>query len=320
MRRAARLLLSVGVVCAIATECAFAQLVNRIVAVVNDDVITEGDVAIHVKALQAQESEQSSPIPPEQEPQMRRALLQRLIEQRLILQEAKRLEISVSAEDVLQRLQQLRQRLGTDEAYAQLLQEAHMNEEQLKSQLRDQLLIQKTVDQEVRAKIVVTLSDVAHASPEGVPASTASTEEARVQHLLLRVSDSRTAEQAEALANDLHEQLARGAEFASLARRYSDDPNAQEGGEMGWVRRGQLLPELDEAIFALSAGQASTPIRSRLGYHLVNVLERRTVSPDEHVKAQDVAQATVYQHRFEHAMREWLDRLTARAYIDIPGE
>jgi len=208
-----------------------AETANRIVAIVNDEVIAEGDIALHMSALFQQDD------PPEpddlQAAQMRQAVLQRLIEERLIIQEAKRLNVSVGSDEVARRLAAIREQLGTKEAYEQMLQEARLNEEQLKQKIREQLLAQKVIDREVRSAIVVSpyeLTKLTGSTPTGLNPG----EEVRASHLLVRVSDKRSEEEASALISQLHERLLRGEDFAALARRYSEDPHAQDGGLMAF--------------------------------------------------------------------------------------
>ena len=296
---------------------AHAQTSNRIVAVVNDDVITEGDVASHMSVLLQQDEESQQA---EASGEMRRAILERLIEERLILQEAKRMELSVGSDEVMDRLHQLRARLETEEAYRQMLQEAGLAEEQLKSKLRQQVLVQKAIDREVRSKIVVSPSEIATAAGSSSSAVVTPGEEVRVAHLLIRVNEARSAEQALSLANQVSERFRHGETFEDLTRKYSDGPEAQEGGLLGWVQHGQLLPELDQALSRLQPGEVSAPIQTRLGFHLLKVFERRSLSATQAIESRRRLEQRVYQQKFTQAVSQWLSRLKQRAYIRIVND
>ena len=285
---------------------------NRIVAIVNDEVITEGDITSQVTSLLRDEE---VPAPsPEQEGEMRAALLERLIEQRLIIQEAKRKGASVDSSDVAQRLQQLHDRLGTKEAYERMLRESGLNEEQLKTKIREQLMAQKRIDEEVRAKVALSPTELAQVAAR--PVASEGKEEVEAYHLLIRVKPDRSAEQALALANDLRRRISQGEEFTVLAKDYSDDPHAQEGGLLGWIRPGELLPELDHALFSLAPQEVSMPVQTRIGIHLLKAGNRRPLG-EEQQDAQQSLQSRLYQQKFAELLRRWLDGLREHAYIQV---
>lgn len=118
----------------------------------------------------------------------------------------------------------------------------------------------------------------------------ASGEQARARHILIRplVEDESAWRDAEAKAREIFAQAsAPGADFAALARRLSDDPGSRDGGgDLGWFGRGRMVPEFEEAVFALQPGQVSQPVRSQFGYHVIRVEDRRpgTTRPLEEVR------------------------------------
>ena len=295
---------------------ASAETTNRIVAIVNDEVITEGDVAAHMSALLQEDGPQEAGSA--QTTQMRQVVLQRLIEERLMIQEAKRTGLTVDLEDVARHLHAIQQRAGMNEAYEQMLSDAGLSEEQLKAKIREQLLVRKVIDRAVRSKLIVTPSELAHAAP----ASSVHTpsDEVQAYHLLIRVTPERSMEQARALIMQLADRLRHGAPLEELAKQYSEDSNAEGGGLMGWVHQGQLLPELDDVLFRLQAGELSEPIQTRLGFHLIKVVARRGVSAGELSKAQQDHEQQLYQEKFTKAMAQWLGELKQRAYIEVLEE
>ena len=86
---------------------------------------------------------------------------------------------------------------------------------------------------------------------------------------------------------------------------------------MGWVAQGELLPELDEALARLDAGGPSAPIRTQLGFHLVRVEERRSVSSLSVMEANRAVSQRLFERKFDEAFTRWLGELTKRAYIEI---
>ncbi|MBI1992535.1 MAG: peptidylprolyl isomerase [Candidatus Omnitrophica bacterium] len=291
-----------------------AETVNRILAIVNEDVITEADVASQAQALL--DDEEGGTPSETLSPEMRHAALRRLIEQRLILQEAKRSGISVSGDQVLEHLKEIRGRFESEEAFRASLAESGLSEEQLKENLRDQLMTRQLIDREVRAAVKVSPQEVARAVAEH-PELAKSGDRVRASHILIRVSPNASEEKARDLVEDLHRQLSAGADFSTLAKRYSEDPHREEGGAMGWVAQGELLPELDAALFSLKAGELSLPIQTRLGFHLLKVEERRNASSLTVLEANRAVYQQLYQQKFQQAFTRWLGALMRRAYIEI---
>ena len=310
-----------GVFCVVAScvmggGSAAAQTVNRIAAIVNDEVITEAEVGSQVDALPAGSRAEGQELP---DPvQVKQMMLQRLIEHRLILQEAKRAKISVSSDDLEQRVEALSHRYASEEAWAQAMAASGVSPEQLKERVREELLIKRVIETQIRATIMVSPQEVAqrlNAQPELAKPG----DRTRVSHLLIRVTDHRSEEAAGAQIQDIRRQLLHGAEFSTLAQRFSEDSHAQEGGAMGWVAQGELLPELDQALVRLQVGEFSEPIKTSLGFHLLKVEERRLAATLSAMEANQAVFERLYQEKFQAAFSRWLDELKRRAYIDIPA-
>lgn len=299
-----------GLALAAAAAPAWADTVGRIVAIVNQAVITDADLAAQLEAVRAELDAV------EDEAALRQAVLQRLIQEQLILQEAARTGIDVSMDAVLERVEDLRARFDSEEAFQQSLKDSGTTVERLKEQLRQQLLVQRMIDQAVRAGITVSPQEAAQeaaAHPEEAPPG----DRVHAVHVLVRVSDERSADDARALIENLHHRAQQGVDVSQLARRYSEDAHRDGGGDMGWVAKGELMPELDAALFALEPGAVSAPIQTRLGYHLVKVLDRRTSGS---LSAKDAYQAVsrrLYQEKFERAFQQWITELGRKAYIEI---
>lgn len=315
--KALAVLVAMAVAAGLAARPAQAQVTNRIVAYVNDDVITQGDINLRLSGLLQDEDPAS--LTREQAEDMRRALIQRLIEERLVLQEGKRTGLKVEHEEVAQRVQEIQKRLQGPENFQEMLRQAGLNEEQLKAKLREQLLIQKTIDTLVRAKIHMTPAELAKVElPPPKPAENG--DAVHAYHLLIRVTPECSLERARARAAELHAGLQRGSDFSEMARRFSEGPHAAAGGDMGWVRPGELLPELDAVLFTLEPGQLSDPIPTDIGVHLVKVVERGQPAAKAPFSEAEQRELQLYQQKFGKGMAEWLQRLKDKAYIQIVAE
>ncbi|MBI4340781.1 MAG: peptidylprolyl isomerase [Candidatus Omnitrophica bacterium] len=293
---------------------ACAETVNRIVAVVNDEIITQADITAFVAAMQNDPEEAAAS--PGRNPEVERAVLQRLIDQRLMLQEAERAAIVVEPEEVRARYEVFRSRFPSEALFRQSLAQTGISEEQLKQRVRDQLMVQRVIADKVRSTIMVSPYEVS--KELGIhPESARAGDRMRVSHLLIRVNDARTESAARALIGRLHQQLAGGADFAALAKQHSEDQHRQEGGAMGWVAPGELMPQLDAALETLQVSQLSDPIQSRLGFHLMRIEERKPASSLSLMEANQAIYSTIYQRKYEEAMARWLGELRKKAYIVI---
>ncbi len=287
---------------------------NRIVAIVNDDVITEADVTSRVSELLDAQPPTTANTP--DAAGVHQAMLRHLIEQRLILQEAKRLNITIGADAIDDRFEKIREKFDSDEALTAALTQSVLTKEGLKEQIRQQLMVDRLIDAKVRSTISVSPQEVAK-ELEGHPEVVKAGDRVRASHLLIRVTDARPEEKARALIEDIHRQLSGGADFAQLAKQYSEDPHAESSGSMGWVAQGELLPALDQVLFTLEAGQLSGPIQTRLGFHLVRVDERRTATSLSLLEANTTVYQHLYELKFKEAFQRWLAELLRKAYIEI---
>ena len=114
--------------------------------------------------------------------------------------------------------------------------------------------------------------------------------------------------------SELRQRLEGGANFESLARQYSEDASAAQGGDLGWAGPGRYVPEFEQALNALQPGQVSQPIVSRFGVHLIQLVERRqaTLSPREQ---REMLRDIVREQKLEKAHATWLQELRGQAYV-----
>ena len=139
----------------------------------------------------------------------------------------------------------------------------------------------------------------------------------RVRHILLRPSPQLSAELARQRLADMRAQIEKGSSsFEALARQFSEDGSAGEGGDLGWVNPGALVPEFEEAMNQLAMGGVSPPVTSRFGVHLIEVVQRREATLDPK-QLREQARAALRERKFEEAFVEWAKELRARAYVEL---
>lgn len=135
------------------------------------------------------------------------------------------------------------------------------------------------------------------------------------RHILIKTSKVVNDAQAKTRLDQLRQRLMNGENFEDLAKRNSDDASAPQGGDLGWLTPGETVPPFEQAMNALGPDQISEPVQSQFGWHLIQVLERRTKNMENEFRRMQARQI-LFQRRVEPALEDWLSQLRGEAYID----
>jgi parvulin-like peptidyl-prolyl isomerase len=229
-----------------------------------------------------------------------------MIERKLQLQEAKAKKIEVSDQEVKQAIEQMK-RQGQD---------VDMSNPVDVRMVREQMTLLRVVDLVVRSGITVGDSEMkryyeTHRDRFALP------DEYTLSQILIQPRSSDTVAEALTKARKAMDELKHGEKFADVAERFSDGPNASQGGRLGLVRQGELLPAIERAIAALPPGGISDIIESHEGFHIIRVEEK---SPKQFRPFEDVQfeiQGLVFQQKGEEVFQAWLVELKHKAHIEI---
>jgi peptidyl-prolyl cis-trans isomerase SurA len=137
----------------------------------------------------------------------------------------------------------------------------------------------------------------------------------RARHILLKVNELVSSEEARHKLAGLKERLDNGADFAELARLHSNDLSAAKGGDLGWLYQGDTVPEFERAMDAMKIGETSAPVQSPFGWHLIQVLERKNAEAGDERKRL-VAKQALRERKSDEAYEDWLRQLRDRAYVE----
>jgi peptidyl-prolyl cis-trans isomerase SurA len=145
-------------------------------------------------------------------------------------------------------------------------------------------------------------------------------EQSRVRHILIRPDETTSDSAAETKIRELYKRLQEGASFAALARGESDDPvSGSDGGNVGWVGPGQMVPEFEDAMMNAQVGELTGPIRSQFGWHILQVQERRQQDISNEVKRGEARQA-IYRRKFDLELQNWLREIRDEAFIEFKND
>jgi len=137
----------------------------------------------------------------------------------------------------------------------------------------------------------------------------------RARHILIKVNEIVSADEARHKLVGLKDRLDHGGDFAELARLYSNDLSATKGGDLGWLYQGDTVPEFERAMDALLIGEISAPIQSPFGYHLIQVQERRTEEASKE-RQRLVARQVLRERKADEAYQDWVRQIRDRAYVE----
>lgn len=268
-------LLSAGVLLAGRPAAAQGQgPVERAAALVNEEVISMSDL---MNRLQMAISSSGLPDTPETRQRLLPQVLRLLIDEVLQIQEARRLEIRVTEQDIDRALENLAQqnRLSLGE-FQRLLDASGVPVASLRQQLLASVAWSRLVQRRIRPTVSVS-DDEVQAQLERIKAN-AGKPEYLVSEIFLAVDDDANEAEVSRLADRLVEQIAGGANFGAVARQFSQSAGAFTGGDLGWLQQGQLEQALDTAVQQLQPGQFSRPIRGVNGYHILWLRDQRAVA------------------------------------------
>jgi peptidyl-prolyl cis-trans isomerase SurA len=139
----------------------------------------------------------------------------------------------------------------------------------------------------------------------------------KVRHILIQPDEIRSEAEAEALIVEIRNRLEAGEDFAELARQYSDDPGSGlQGGDLGWSNPGQMVPAFEERMAITEIGELSDPFRSRFGWHVLEVLDRREQDMSAEMRERQ-AMAILRDRRFDEELQAWLREIRDEAYVEM---
>ena len=310
-------------------------VVEEIIARVNSSIISRSDLKRSEEQLATEQSKADPNIPADSQPQQK-DLLRDLIDTQLLSQKADELGISADT-DVVKRLDELRKQMHAEsmEDLEKAAQAQGVSFEEFKQNMKNSILTQRVIQQEVGAHINVTQQEI-QAFYDQHKAELQRPEQVRLSEILISTQAQGTTgagqaalpgttsdevvAQAKAKADAIYAQLVKGAKFDDLARQNSGGPTAAQGGDLEYFKRGTLSKQLEDQVFALKAGQFTEPVRTNQGWVILKVTEHQSegIPPLREVEPQ--IQERLYMTKMQPALREYLTKLRENAFIDIkPG-
>lgn len=256
-----------------------------IVAKVNGTPIKAIDLLRAKKVILS--GQQGMQIPPERQKEFDQQALSQLISAELLYQAGQKLDTKDIDKQVDAKLAESKARFSSPQDYEKAIKELDMNDADLREYTRRDMIISNFIEKTIVPKITVTEEDSKKFYDEN-PDKFIRSEMVRASHILCGVDPKATAEEkqkAREKAEQLKKELAGGADFATLAKSNSTCPSSQQGGDLGFFGKGQMVPAFEKAAFALKPGEISDVVETQFGYHIIKVTEKK---PAETVAFKDV--------------------------------
>jgi peptidyl-prolyl cis-trans isomerase SurA len=298
-----------------------AEVVDKIVAVVNDEIITLSELnnAFESYRKRIEDSYKNQDMVKIMA-EARLFMLNRLIEQSLVEQEAKKSGIVVKDDEVTDAIKDFlgKKKIRMEDLLMNLAKEGSSFED-YKKEVRNQLVTMKLVRREIKSKIAVSEEDIGNyylkhrEHYEGKEA-------VRIKQILIPFPKSIDAATKAKLKRDMdviHKRLKDGEPFDMLAAGYSQEPAAAAGGDIGFIERGMVLPAVENAAFSLKKDEISDVIESSAGFHIVKVVDRRGagLKPVEFVRAE--IKEKLEDEKIDKKYTEWIKELRSKSHIEI---
>jgi peptidyl-prolyl cis-trans isomerase SurA len=326
------------------------QVVEEIIARVNNSIITRSDYARSKEQLKEELKQQDSANAAKQFPERERDVLRDLIDQQLLLEKGKDLGLTADTE-LIKKLDEMRKQMNLEsmEDLEKAAQSQGISYEDFKQNLRNQIITQQVIGREVGSHLNITkeeeqkfyeehksemeqpeqirLSEILVAGQKPAPSiqpinadpvpPNAPEDDSQGSVASAPLSEADQLAAAEAKAKALREELQKGGAFDEVAKKNSDGPSAAQGGDLGYFKRGTLAKELEERTFSMKAGEITDVIRTKQGFVILKVTEHQQAGVPTLKQVEPRIQDALYYQKLQPALRAYLKKLREEAFIDV---
>lgn len=300
-----------------------AELVDKVAAVVNRDIIALSEVEQRAAPeLQRINAERDPKRRADQRAQLMKTSLDTLIGEKLMESEVAQLGITATEAEVDELVADVRKQNNiTDPAqFEKLLEGEGLTMKAYRDMLRKRIVRDRLLRMKVGPQVKVTEEDLKAAYTQYARLEGQDTE-VHARHILVQVDAKATPEQVEAARKKAEgiavEARRPGMDFSALARARSEGPSAADGGDLGFFKRGVMVPAFEKAAFTLKDGEVSEPIRTNFGWHVLKVEERRAVAVASYDEMKPKLESKLLQEKTEKFLDQYVQELRSKASVEV---
>ncbi|MCL5423141.1 MAG: peptidylprolyl isomerase [Nitrospirae bacterium] len=288
-------------------------LLDRVVAVVNKEVITWSELykAMEFEVMSGEMKSMSDADKKKLFKESEATFLEGMIDKKLQLQAAKRLDIDAGKEEISDAIEGIKKKYSMDDKeFQESLKKEGFSFDEYKKRLAEHIILSKVVGQQVRSKVVVTDEEV-----KQYMAKNADTEY-RVRQIFFRKPEKDADRSAvEARAQEVFQKVKGGEDFAATALKYSEDPTGRVGGDLGFIKKELLGKEFLDVISQMSVGDVGRPFWTARGLHIIKLEEKVDARNMDEFK--ESVKKKLFEKKFDEEYRNWIRGLREKAFVEV---
>jgi peptidyl-prolyl cis-trans isomerase SurA len=297
-----------------------AAIVDRVVAVVNQEIITLSEVEILINPLREEIVADDRLEKRERVQALYRQVLEKLIEEKLLDQEVKKSGVKVSSKEIEATVDEVKRRNAvTQEDLEKALAAEGLTLETYKKQIEKVLLRKKLISWAVKVETKIgekELRDFYEKNKERYRVN----ETYRPAHILLVIPKGVTPEEIREIRKKCQkvlERIKRGENFGEMALLYSEDASNKDRGDLGYFRKGELVPAFEREALRLKVGEVGNIVRTEFGFHIIKLLDRKGTEPPPFEEVKEKVLADYYDSEMEKAFKQYISTLKEKSVIEI---
>ena len=298
------------------------QLLDQVIAVVNDEAITQSELDNMLRPIYEQYKEQYKGEKLFKEITIaRRKLLNQLIEDRLVFQAAKDKGLRIDPTHIDRQLDAFKKRFPSQEAMEEALSSQGLTVRAVREKFRRQAMVRALHNSEIRSKVIISPAEIHEYYDRNTHEFTKSTR-IKVRSITIKKSDEARDkglkdESAWEHLEKVRREIMGGADFNEMAKQHSQDVHAAKGGLGEWVEPKTMIPAIDEVIFGLRDKETSQIVETPMGYHVFTLAQKEEGSKRTFEEVRDEIEDKLYTLKSEDRFNEWMQELKSTAYISI---
>lgn len=289
------------------------------VAIVNKAVIFKSELDRDVSLILKKFKDKKEGVPEDRIPAIRKKALEDLIDRELLYQEGVKQKITIDPLVVDRQFELIKKMYSDEKIFSDKLSFMHLSESEMKSQIEKNLIVRRFINEKIAMGILVS-EDESLAFYKKNMKKFRQAEKIRARHILVKVSpDATPPEKAEARKKieTILKRIRNGEKFEDLARKFSEGPSGEEGGELGFVERKNMAKPFSDAAFSLKTGETSDIIETGIGFHLIQVSDRKPERDSTYEEAKNEINRLLGQKKLNDSIKNCLEELKRNAGIEI---
>jgi len=288
------------------------------IAVVNGSVITQEDFDREMDRVQRQLLNMGKHVNDSQMPDIKKELLENLINRELLYQETERKGIKIDEATINEQVMTMKKRFPSETEFKSALTKANLTEAAIKTQIARGLAIEQLIVTSVSKKVMVSAQDI-KTFYENHPNLFKKHEQVRASHILIKIDpqgDEVKRAKAEKKIKKVQKKLQKGEDFATLAKELSECPSKAKGGDLGYFSRGRMVKSFEDVAFALKPNEVSEIVETKFGYHLIKVVDKKPEMTTMLEEVKDKLGKYLKQQKVQKEVSSYVSELKEKAKVE----